>query len=336
MKNNFVKISSLILLLVCLCLTGCGKYGEKQIIKDLQKKQQKASAYYLTGNLEIVNNDDIYNYKVEVAFQKKDKYKVSLKNTANNHEQIILKNEDGVYVLTPKLNKSFKFQSDWPYDNSQIYLLESIINDIKNDDNRTFKETKDSYNFITKVNYPNNRKLVKQKIILNKKLKFKKIEVLNEDNIPNLTMTFKKIDYSPTFKKNYFNLETIMKTANVEDEVEETGKLDDSIYPLVLPDGTKLTNEEKVKKDNGERIIMTFEGEKSFVLVEETSTKEKDLTIVPTYGEPYQLMDTLGVMTDDSLTWTSGGVDYYMVSDVMNQEELIEVARSISAIPTMK
>jgi len=38
--------------------------------------------------------------------------RVSLKNKTNNHEQIILKNSDGVYVLTPSLNKSFKFQSD--------------------------------------------------------------------------------------------------------------------------------------------------------------------------------------------------------------------------------
>ena len=47
-------------------------------------------------------------------------------------------------------------------------------------------------------------------------------------------------------------------------------------------------------------------------------------------------MDTYGVMTDDSLTWSSNGIDYYIVSDVMNQDELIEVASSISAIPTMK
>ena len=112
--------------------------------------------------------------------------------------------------------------------------------------------------------------------------------------------------------------------------------MDETIYPLVLPDGTKLTNEEKVKKDAGERIIMTFEGDKSFLLVEETSKKEDEFTVVPTLGEPYQLMDTYGVMTDDSLTWSSNGIDYYIVSDVMSQDELIEVASSISAIPTMK
>ena len=56
------------------------------------------------------------------AYLKKDKFRVGLTNKTNNHEQIILKNDDGVYVITPSLNKSFKFQSDWPYNNSQIYL----------------------------------------------------------------------------------------------------------------------------------------------------------------------------------------------------------------------
>ncbi len=337
MKNKFIKVTSLLIPLgFILLVTGCGKYSEKDLLKDLDKKITKTDAYHLKGNLEITNNDDVYNYKVEVSYKKKDKYKVSLKNTANNHEQIILRNDEGVYILNPSLNKSFKFQSDWPYNNSQIYLLESVLNDIKNDKNRTFKKTDKGYNYVTTVNYPNNKKLIKQKIQINKNLKFKKIDVLNEDNIPQLTMEFTKVDYNPTFNKNYFDLNEIMKSAEVKEDVKTTSSLDETIYPLVLPNGTKLTNEEKVQKESGERIIMTFEGDKSFLLVEETSTKEDEFTVIPTLGEPYQLMDTYGVMTDDSLTWSSNGIDYYIVSDVMNQDELIEVASSISAIPTMK
>ena len=47
-------------------------------------------------------------------------------------------------------------------------------------------------------------------------------------------------------------------------------------------------------------------------------------------------MDTLGVITNNSLTWTSNGIEYYLVSDVMEQDELIKVAQSISSLPTMK
>lgn len=134
--------------------------------KGFGKKIEDVQSYKLTGEMEIVNNDDVYKYDVDVSYAKTDKFRVSLKNQTNDHEQIILKNADGVYVLTPALNKSFKFQSDWPYNNSQVYLLQTLLSDIQNDKTKEFKETNSDYVFTTTVNYPNNSDLVKQKYIL--------------------------------------------------------------------------------------------------------------------------------------------------------------------------
>ncbi len=325
------------IMMVLLLVSGCGKNSETSVINDLEKKINKASAYKVTGVLEIVNNDEVYTYDVEVSYKKNNNYRVSLTNQANNHTQVILKNSDGVYVLTPALNKSFKFQSDWPYSNSQVYLLKSLINDIKDTKDRGFKDVKSGYSLSTKVNYPNNSKLVKQTIELDKNGDLKKVSVYDSNNIICMTMTFDSIDYSPTFKKDYFNLDSVMSTYSIsEEEVKETTMIDDTIYPLVIPNGTKLVSEEKIKKDVGDRIIMTFDGDKPFLLVEETAVVEDEFTVIPTYGEPFQLMDTLGVMTNNSLTWTSNGIEYYIVSDVLNQNELVEVAQSISYLPTMK
>ena len=96
----------------CLFFAGCGKYGEKDLIKDLGKKIEDSKAYHLSGELEIFNNEDSYVYDVDVSYQKEENFRVSLKNKTNNHQQIILKNSDGVYVLTPSLNKSFNYQQD--------------------------------------------------------------------------------------------------------------------------------------------------------------------------------------------------------------------------------
>ena len=325
------------LVVLLLLVTGCGKNSETSIINDLEKKVNKSDAYKLSGELEIVNNDEVYTYDVEVSYKKDNNYKVSLTNQANNHTQIILKNADGVYVLTPALNKSFKFQSDWPYSNSQVYLLKSLVNDIKDTKEKDFKQTDNGYMLTTKVNYPNNSKLVKQTIELDKNGDFKRVKVYDSNNVICMTMVFDDIDYSPTFKKDYFDLNSIMSTYSIDEErVKETTAIEDTIYPLMIPNGTKLVSEEKIKKDIGDRIIMTFDGDKPFLLVEESAVVEDEFTIIPTYGEPYQLMDTLGVMTNNSLTWVSNGIEYYIVSDVLNQDELVEVAQSISYLPTMK
>ncbi len=333
MKKIFVGI----IITMLLVTTGCGKNTESSVINDLEKKINKASAYKISGDLEIVNNDEVYNYDIEVSYKKDNNYKVILTNKANDHTQIILKNTDGVYVLTPALNKSFKFQSDWPYSNSQIYLLKSLVNDIKNTKDIKFEEEKSGYKIVTTVNYPNNSKLVEQVIELNKKRDIKKVKVYDDNHAVCISMTFKSIDYSPIFKKDYFDLNEVMGTYSIDEETtKKTSELEDTIYPLVVPTNTKLVSEEKIKKDIGDRIIMTFDGDKPFLLVEETAVIEDEFTIIPTYGEPYQLMDTLGVMTNNSLTWTSNGIEYYIVSDVLNQDELVEVAQSISYLPTMK
>ena len=102
-----------ILLLCTVLLVGCGKTTKESVIKDLAKNVDNTKGYYLEGEMEIINNEDVYKYNVEVSYKKEDQFRVSLTNKSNNHEQIILKNSDGVYVMTHKstqLLKSNKFE----------------------------------------------------------------------------------------------------------------------------------------------------------------------------------------------------------------------------------
>lgn len=94
-----------LVLFSCLLLVGCGNYSSKDVTKDLENKINNLNGYILTGVLEITSNEDLYKYDVDVSYKKNDNFRVSLKNQTNNHEQIILKNEDGVYVLTHKSTK---------------------------------------------------------------------------------------------------------------------------------------------------------------------------------------------------------------------------------------
>ena len=324
-----------ILLFISVLFVGCFN-SKKNVVDILDDNLSSLKEYKANGVLTISNNEDTYNYDIEVSFKEKDNYRVSIINKSNGHEQIILKSNDEVYVITPALNKSFKFQSNWPLNNSQIYIFSSILNDINKDNDKKVMETNDGYIIETKVNYPNNIDLVKQKIYLDKDTNIKKIEVINDSGITEMIMKFDKIDENPKFNKDYFDLDSIVSNIEVEEKDEKTSSIDNIIYPLYIPTGTVLTHEEKVSKDNGERVILTFDGEKPFLLVEETANIEKNFSIVPIFGEPYFLNDTVGAVTDNSLNWTSGGIEYYLVSDVMGKNELLEIANSISAIPIMK
>ncbi len=325
-----------LILCACLMLVGCGTYSTKDAVKDLEKKLNNLKGYNLTGTLEITNNDDVYKYDVEASYAKEDNFRVSLKNKTNNHEQIILKNNDGVYVLTPSLNKSFKFQSDWPYNNSQTYLLQTLLSDIQNDDKKEFKTTNNNYVFTTTVNYPNNNDLVKQNIYFDKKLNPKKVEVMNKEGDILIKMNFNKIDFKAEFKDNYFNLEQNMKTAKTENTTTTVSKIEGDTYPMYVPENTKLADKEVVEVDEGQRVIMTFEGDNPFMFVQQTANIEDELAIVSVYGEPFQLATSVAAVSDNMISWVSNGIEYYVVADNMSKDELMNVANSVTAMPVSK
>lgn len=322
MKKKFLSIIIMISL-----LTGC--FQNKDNLKNFIKKYKNLKNYYLTGTLEIVNNEDTYTYDVKVSYKDKDLYKVDLKNKTNNHEQIVLKNSSGVYVITPSLNKSFKFQSDWPYNNSQSYLLQSIINDIENDNNKKIKNNKDETIITTKVNYKNNPKLKKQKIYLKDSI-IDKVEVYDNDSAK-IKMKFNEIDLKPKFDKKYFEVKN-----NYTKVIKTATQLDDIIYPMNIPKNTYLSSENKINLSNGERVILTFSGDKPFTLVEETINVDKELETINTMGEPELFIDTIGSIDSNSLSWMSRDVSYYATSDSMNEQELLSVVKSMNTIPVSK
>ena len=95
------KIGILTLLLLFLTC-GCGSVDVTKVMGDFEEKVNKSKSYVLNGSMEIINNDDTFVYSVEASFLKDEYYKVRLVNQTNNHEQIILKNTEGVYVVAHK------------------------------------------------------------------------------------------------------------------------------------------------------------------------------------------------------------------------------------------
>lgn len=338
-----MKKTFLIFILVVIFITGCGKTSSSKVVEEFGKKINNLKSYYVEGVMELINNEDIYTYNVKVSYKKNDYYKIDLVNTTNNHEQVILRNDTGIYVITPSLNKSFKFQSDWPYNNSQVYLLTSLLDDINNTDNISMKEVDNKYVLTSNVNYPNNDKLTSQEIYMDKNYNVKEVRVLDKDGNVEIKMTFDKIDYSPKFKDNYFDLNQIIEEKNIgsntdnkdnkTEQTKSTATIDDIVYPMYLPTNTYLTSQEKVSTSTGERLILTFDGDNPFILVEEVSKANDEHVIVPTFGELELLADSVAIVNSNSVNWYSNGIEYYLASNTMKTGEILEIVRSISVLP---
>ena len=362
------KIGILALLLLFLTF-GCGKVDVEKVKSDFEDSVTKSKSYVLNGTMEIMNNEDTFVYTVEASFLKDDYYKVRLVNQTNNHEQIILKNTDGVYVVTPSLNKSFKFQSEWPSNSSQSYLLAPLVNDVKSDSETTLEEQDNHYVLKAKVNYPNNTELVYERIYFDKSMNLEKIEVCNSDDVVKIKVDVQSLDLKAGLDKDDFVLDDLMSkdccstdsceegttcenntTTNSESKTNNSGKyetnsegettnkdkktsaLEDAIYPLYIPSETYLTSKEVVDTDTGDRVILTYSGSKNFVLVEEVASVSDEFEVIPVYGDPLLLNDSVAALQANSVHWTSNNMEYYLTGNDLSNEEMLSIATSLTNV----
>ena len=348
-------MKKLVALLICAVFFtfGCGKQNREDIVHDLKNSINNSKAYKLTGTMEISNDEETFTYSIESNYLKDNYYKVKLVNQTNNHEQIILRNNEDVYVITPALNKSFKFQSDWPDNSSQAYLPKSIIKDIENDNNYELETNDNGYVIKSSVNYPNNNELKYQKIYLDNDKNLKKVEVYNNNDLVKIKVDFNEIDLKADLKTDDFNIEEYIKEDNSAQNTEDnkavdqentknnekcetdecsnkkTANIENIIYPLYIPSNTYLTSSEKIDTSSGNRVILTFSGEKNFVLIEEASLKHDNMEVVPVYGEPLMMNESVGALSSNSLSWDNGNISYYLASTELSSLEMQSIANSL-------
>ncbi len=332
-----------LVLSVLFLTTACGEESKEGLIDKFDKNVTSSDSYTLTGKMEITNGEDKFVYNLESNYLKDNYFKVVLINETNNHEQIILRNDSGVYVITPSLNKSFKFDSVWPDNSSQAYLLASILKDINNDEKSELLESEEGYIIKSAVNYPNNSKYVYQKVYFDSDMLPTKVEVYNENDEKQIEVVFTDINMKANLKEEDFILEEYIDQSDCEENCEEgdetcnqtcdadqtTGALDDIMYPLYIPANTTLTSSEEINSEETSRVILTFSGEKNFVLIEEASKINSDFEIIPITGNPMLLNDTIGALGTNSMYFTRNNIDYYLVSNDLSNDEMVSIATSI-------
>ncbi|QTL49787.1 MULTISPECIES: LolA family protein [Priestia] len=315
-----------------LALSACGEKSQQDVTDALDAKVQEMAGYKSDAKMTLNTGKDAQVYDVEIWHSKPMYYRVNLKNTKKDQSQMILRNDEGVFVLTPALNKSFRFQSDWPQNSSQAYLYESLVQDIVKDEKASFKSTDKHYIFETKTNYQNSTMLPKQEITLNKSdLAPVSVKIMDTDNKVLIKVDFSKVKFDSKFDKGAFDTKRNMTSAKIDVPTLAQQKSFSVLYPKDVPKGTKLSKEKKIETENGERVVLMYKGEKPFTLVQGKAQVAKTATSTVTAGEPFDLGFTVGALTDKSLSWTYNGVDFMLASDQLTPDELSTVARSVQS-----
>jgi hypothetical protein len=217
-----MKWAAAVVLCVTLILAGCGARSAESVVKDLDGKLDGLKSYQGRGTMTLHTGQQPLQYQVEVWYKKPSYYRVALTNAAKDITQIVLRNDEGVFVLTPKLKKSFRFQSDWPQNQGQVYLYQTLVQSILLDNSRQFAIDKESYVFDVMANYQNGS-LARQKIWLDQKTYApQRVEVSDANANVMVEVKFDQFRFDVTFDEKAFDMAANLGAAQQQEEQDKS------------------------------------------------------------------------------------------------------------------
>lgn len=323
MKKKIIAILGIVVLAVALCFALKPKSFEKQFTKVMENMD----SYILKGDMEITKGEDIKTYALEVGYQKNeanDYFKVSLLDKELNQEQIILRNDEGVFVITPALNQVFKFEGEWPLNSPKPYLLQSMV-DFVNDDKAEATKNDDGYLVTTPVIYPNNKNYTKQEMQFDKDANIKWIQIYNQDENVELKIVFDSVEYHKEPAADYFIAPTSLEKPTGVSQISEA---DLPLYPSAVYDA-QLSKKSEMNVNGMEKHILEFSGNKNFTVVESIRNSSDSTQTVIMPGKIIDALDVFGFYDGNRLSAVYNGVEFTIFSDELAPEEMMNVINSM-------
>ena len=315
----------LICFLFLLCMSSCKK-NDCDYMRNLFDFNKNLTSYESSAKLNLKKENGDVSFDITTSYLSPDFYKVILKNCVNNNIQVIIKNEEGVFVLTPALNKQFKFNCDWPLSSSHAYIFQSIVKDISNTENPTINEEDKTYCVESKVNHKTNANLKMQRTCFDKKTNHPlKNTVYDSNNNAVIEVDFLTFNTSTKLSKSDFDNELVNKTVGLMlGEGQMESKMEDCV-PTFLPEGYILLDrvleenyQASIYKDDSNKYLITCVG--SSVGSTLTTSKEYDDIVVLETG--------LGFLKAGSLAFYKGNLLVTIYSQSLSIEDVVKIANS--------
>lgn len=324
MRNSF----QLLIAFFCVfLLAACGEQSQQDVTKDVVKKWMNTN-YDIAATMELKTTTPARTYDIQAWHTAPAYYRVQVQQQGaeNDSAQIIVRNDDGVFVVTPATKKTYKFQSDWPKQNSQAYLINALAEELQADKaaKMTVEEEAYVFEFATrngeKTGMPIQAVTVDQKTLLPTK-----VAVFNKEKEEQMTIIFLSIDTKKQHTKEEYAVEKFEQGEQSNTASEATPF--EIFYPNVQFDNTLLAEEQLIGEEGTERSILTFEGDKPFTLVQQRAKQQ--LAPVFAAGDLVDLGFTISALTPTSISWEQNGMSFFIASTKLTQEELIQVASSM-------
>ena len=303
---------------------------EKPFEDRLQQTLGSLNSYLLEGVMEVAEGEDTKSYDVSVKYLKQDDqdyFRVAMKDSGMDQEQEIIRNAEGVFVVTPTLNQIFKFQGNWPSNSLKPYLLQSM-REIAADESAQIEQTEEGYQISAGVTYPNNRNFTQQEMVFSDDLKIKSVQIFDDDHVLQMKMLFSKVDYEPGLTAEDFQ---VPQQLEKETAAEPITNEDLPLMPMETF-GAVLSNSSVVENDGKVQYVLEYTGEKNFTIVEEVAESEETTQTIIMSGSLVDGLNMVGRYDGNHMTSVINSVRYTIYSDDLSEEEMSAVLQSMQVV----
>lgn len=327
------KIIAGILVLAIVILAGFKLfYKGDDVSKKIETLGENLTSYHTEATMDIVTKDEVRSFYVTVDFNKKednDLFRISLLDKNINQEQIMLRNKEGVYVLTPKLNQVYQFKGDYPLNSPKPYLYHSLIDGIKNNEDNVEK-LNDGYLVSYTCEYENSPSWKKQDVKLSTDLKPVWVNIYDENNNVVVEINFSKVNLDSSYTEDYFDVNKNMETSRKE-VISSSSSI---TLPYLVSETVSSTLKEQTEATvNGETIyILTYEGSKEFTITQRLLEDSEEMVTTLVSGSIVSLPLGVGYYSNKNLMFIHNGVEYKIYSDTLTVNEMIEVLDSMDNV----
>ena len=328
MNKKWIMIGgSVFVVLIVVFLFVFKSNSLKKTIKEVEEYKE----YEMVANMQILENDELKSYQVTSTYASIndfDYYKIELYDKSLNQSQIIVRNGEGVYVLTPTLNQAFVFQSDWPNNSFKPYFYHSLVSFLK--ENKKEK-VKDGYIVSGEVSYESDPRIKKQEVKFDKSLSPVYVSVFDENDTEIVKLTVSSFKSDLNLTEDAFKQDLLMKDAKSK-YTSVASSL--PLYPVALM-GSTLQNEKTSVINDVTNHILKFTGNKSFTIIETALSDKDTIDVVHIDGDMIELLDGIAYSSHNQMTYISSGIVSSLYSQDLTDNEMLAVLSSMRS-PTMK
>ena len=323
------KVTGLILAtgIIIGLVAGCGAPTKQNVVSKLETQAETLDAtnYQTTAKMTVQMDNGSQTYYIVTSYDSPNTYKIALGDANKQINQIIVKNPNGMFIVSPSLQKVFRFNGNWAQNQGHIYLYDQILQQIVNSNNVKLAKSGNNLTFTMPVT-PQNDVVTTQKVELAQGTYApKQVVLLDKQNKAVVTIDFLSFQQGMKFTSAEFDPQKLAQSGKATTTMASMSEFG-YIEPLQIPTGDKLQLQQPQSSDD---MLMRYSGPYGFTLEEWRPTAGvaglPSAELVDLFGVPGILS---GTGNAHQLTWMNNGVEFSLTSSQMTVDQMRQVAIS--------